>query len=71
MENELIFGLRKIKGISKSKFYNKYNVDIYDKFDITDLINKGLLIDDLEYIFIPEDKIYISNSILVNFIGGN
>ena len=71
MENELIFGLRKIKGISKSKFYNKYNVDIYDKFDITDLINKGLLIDDLEYIFIPEDKLYISNSILVNFIGGN
>jgi len=71
MENELIFGLRKIKGVSKTDFFNKYNDDIYDKFDIDNLINKGLLIDDGKNIFIPEDKLYISNSILVNFIGGS
>lgn len=70
IENELIFGLRKIKGINKKQFLKKYNVDIYDTFDIIDLINKKLLIDDGDNIYIPEDKLYVSNSILVNFIGG-
>ena len=70
MENEIIFGLRKIKGINKDNFFKKYNINIYDVFDIIDLVNKGLLIDDGKNIFIPEDKLYISNSILVNFIGG-
>lgn len=71
MENEMIFGLRKIKGIKKVEFLNKYDISIYDKFDIIDLVKNKLLIDDGEYIFIPENKLYISNSILVNFIGGN
>lgn len=71
MENEMIFGLRKIKGIKKVEFLNKYDISIYDKFDIIDLVKNKLLIDDGEYIFIPKNKLYISNSILVNFIGGN
>ena len=71
MENELIFGLRKIKGVNKEEFFKKYNVNIYDKFDIINLTNKNLLIDDKDYIYIPEDKLYISNSILINFIGGS
>ena len=70
MENEMIFGLRKIKGINKDNFYKKYNINVYDIFDIIDLIDKKLLIDDGNNIFIPEDKLYIQNSILVNFIGG-
>ena len=71
MENELVFGLRKIEGISKKKFFEKYNVDVYEKFDIINLVNNNLLIDDGEYIYIPEDKLYVSNSILINFIGGS
>ena len=71
MENEMIFGLRKIKGVNKKEFFDKFNSDIYDIFDIMNLISNKLLIDDGEYIFIPEDKLYVSNSILVNFIGGS
>ncbi len=70
MENEMIFGLRKIEGVNKNIFSNKYNVNLYDVFDIIDLVDKKLLIDDGDNIYIPEDKLYISNSILVNFIGG-
>ncbi len=70
MENEMIFGLRKISGVSKEKFYNKFNRDIYDVFDIINLIDNKLLIDDGKNVYIPEDKLYISNSILLNFIGG-
>ena len=71
MENELIFGLRKIKGVNKKNFFDKFNVNIYDMFDIINLIKNKLLVDDGENIFIPEDKLYVSNSILVNFIGGS
>ncbi len=71
MENELIFGLRKIKGISINDFNKKYNGSIYDVFNIKDLINKKLLSLDGDRLFIPIDKLYVSNSILVNFIGGS
>ncbi len=69
-ENELIFGLRKIDGISKKEFHSKYKCNIRDSFDIDDLIKEKLLIEDNDRIYIPKDKLYISNSILVNFIGG-
>lgn len=69
-ENELIFGLRKIDGISKKEFHSKYKCDIQDSFDVDNLIKEKLLIEDNDRIYIPKDKLYISNSILVNFIGG-
>ncbi len=70
MENELIFGLRKITGVNKNNFFKKYGVNINEIFDIMTLVDCGMLIENEEYIFIPEDKLYISNQILVNFIGG-
>ena len=70
MEYEMILGLRKIEGVNKKTFLNKFNKDIKQAFDIERLIDEGLLKENEEYIFIPENNIYISNSILVNFIGG-
>jgi len=71
MENEMILGLRKIKGIKKDQFFSKYNFKIEDIFDIINMIEKNLLEDREGYIKIPEDKLYLSNSILINFIGGS
>lgn len=68
MENEMILGLRKINGVSKNIFFNKFNLNIRDVFDIDSLINKGLLKEDDEFVFIPSKMLYVSNSILVNFI---
>lgn len=68
MSYEMIVGLRMLDGVNKASFYKKYNKDIYEVFDIKDLINKELLIDDGINIYIPIDKIYISNEILINFI---
>lgn len=65
---ELILGFRKIKGINKKKFYNKYNIDIHDLYNINELLKKGYLNEDDEYIFIPKEYIYVSNDILINFI---
>jgi putative oxygen-independent coproporphyrinogen III oxidase len=68
MQYEMILGLRKIKGVSKDKFYQKYNMKIEEAFDIGDLIKNGLLKENEEYIYIDENKLYTSNDVLVNFI---
>lgn len=65
---ELILGFRKIKGINKKEFYNKYNIDIHDLYNINELLKKGYLKEDDEYIFILKEYIYVSNDILINFI---
>ncbi len=71
MDYEMILGLRKLKGINKNDFYNKYQVNIKDIYNIDDLKDKGLIEEDKDYIRIPKDKVYISNSVLVNFIRDN
>ena len=38
MENEVILGLRKLKGISISKYKEKYDKDIREVFNITKAI---------------------------------
>ncbi len=68
MKYEMILGLRKLCGVNKKEFYNKYNKDIYEVFDIKNLINSNKLIDDGNNIFINKDYIYVSNEILINFI---
>jgi len=68
MEEELICGLRKIEGVSITKFREKFNEDIFNVFDIESLIKKGLLVKEEDNIFIPKDKLYLSNIILINFI---
>ena len=71
MENELILGLRKREGIDKRVFLSKYSSTIEDNFDIIELKKNGLLEEDNNMLKIPLDKLYVSNSILVNFIGGS
>lgn len=71
MENYMILGLRKREGIKKEDFFYKYNSKIEDIFDIINMVDKNLVEDKEGYIRIPKDKLYLSNTILVNFIGGS
>lgn len=69
IENEFILGLRKIKGINKIYFKNKYNIDI-NKIDVVNrLLGENKLIDDGDNIYINPEKIYTSNLILIDFLG--
>ena len=62
---EIMLGLRKTKGINVINFNTKYNCDIYNKYpNINFLINNNFLVFDNEYLFIPKDKLYISNTII-------
>lgn len=68
METELMLGLRKIKGINLQEFYEKYQVNLQNVFDIKDLLtNKELMYKD-GYLKIPEDKLYIMNEILLKIL---
>lgn len=62
MENYMILGLRKIKGVSNTDFKNKYNRNIKDVFSIDKLKYKN------DYYYINEGDLYISNYILQDFI---
>ena len=66
---EIMLNLRKKEGINLENFYNKYNFDLKDRFDYTELLEKDLIILDNNNLFIPEDKWYISNEIIVRILG--
>lgn len=68
MENEIILGLRKLEGIDIKEFFNKYNLNIQDIFNIKDLIQDKLMMLNGTKLFIPESKIYIMNEILNKII---
>ena len=68
LEYEFILGFRKIKGINKKEFYNKYGFDILENETIKKLVNENKLIDDKENIYINKDYLYIENTILNEFI---
>ena len=68
LENEFILGLRKIDGINKQLFYDKYHFEI-DKIPVVrKLIKEGKLIDG-DMIYINPKYLYISNTILLEFMG--
>ena len=66
MYEEIMLGLRKTCGINIIQFNNKYDCDIFKKYpNINFLINNNLLIlDDKKNLFIPNNKLYISNTII-------
>ena len=65
---ELILGFRKLEGINKKDFFNKYNIELIDIKNIKQLIEQNKLIENENNIYINPKYIYISNSILVNFV---
>lgn len=69
MENEMILGLRKLEGVNISNFKKKYNKEIKEVFKIDKLIEEGKLLIENDYIKINSKYLYVSNEILINFIG--
>ena len=65
---ELILGFRKLKGINKYDFKKKFNINIYEIPNIKDMLDKGMLEENNEYIYIPSSWIYKSNEILVRLV---
>ena len=69
-EYEIMLNLRKSEGISLIKFKERYNTDFLNKYNINKLIENNFLKLENNHIYIPEDKWYISNEIIVKIIEG-
>ena len=65
---EIILGLRLKDGINLDKFYNKYNKKIEDIYDVSDLFDNKYLVKENNKLYIPYDKWYVMNSILIRFV---
>ncbi|MBQ1812464.1 MAG: radical SAM family heme chaperone HemW [Bacilli bacterium] len=68
LKYELILGFRKIHGINKKEFSDKFGKNIYEVFNIKELLDNKMLNEDEDYIFISDEWIYKSNEILINFV---
>ncbi len=68
LEYEFILGFRKLEGINKKEFYDKFKININEINQIQKLIINNKLIDDGENIKLNCNYIYTSNDILLEFI---
>ena len=68
MDNELMLGFRKCEGISLTKFKQKFGRNMEDCYPIKPLLKNKDLKEENGYIFIPKDKFYIMNEILLKMI---
>ena len=64
-----MLGLRLLKGINLDDFYEKYHVSLMDAYcNVKNLIKDGLLTLEDNYLKIPEEYIYIMDSIVIKII---
>lgn len=69
MDNEIMLGLRLLKGIDVEKYQEKYKEKITDSYpNINNLLKEGLLVLDNNYLRIPEKYIYIMDSIVLKIV---
>jgi len=68
MDNELMLGLRKVRGINVDDFNHKYNVKLEEVYPVMPLLKNNDLIYKNGYIFINPRKLYLMNEILLKLI---
>lgn len=70
IEYEIILNLRKSIGINIQEFQKKYHCELVDLYNYKPLLKSGLLKEENKQLFIPENKWYISNEIIVRILEG-
>ena len=68
MDNEIMLGFRKIAGINLQEFYNRYEVNLQEVYNIKELLKNHELIYEDGYIYINPDMIYVMNEILIKIL---
>lgn len=68
MEYEIMLGLRLDKGVSKSKFKEKFQKEVMDAYNYQSLVQKGYLEENKGSIFIKKRYFYVSDEITLKFL---
>ena len=64
----LLLGLRKLKGVSISLYEKRFKSSLFNDFNLKKHLDNGLLVINGDYLSIPEDKMFISNQVFLEFI---
>ena len=70
MTYEVLLGLRLTTGVNKERFEKHYKKKLSTVFPYQTLIERQLLKEENNHLFIPEDKLYISNYIIEELLYG-
>lgn len=70
IEYEIMLNLRKSEGINLEKFRKKFGRELNSIYNYYSLLKDGFLIEKDNCLFIPEEKWYISNEIIIRIIEG-
>ena len=68
IKDKVMLGLRKIEGINKNDFKNRYHLELNDVFSLDEMIKNKMLIETKTNVFIPEKYLFVSNEIILNVI---
>ena len=71
MEYQVLLNLRKREGISLLEFKDRFFVDFLEVYNYSSLVENGFLKLIDNHLFIPEEKWYISNEIIVRLLGSD
>ncbi|MCF6137983.1 radical SAM family heme chaperone HemW [Pseudalkalibacillus berkeleyi] len=71
MEEEVYLGLRKMEGVNKSVFHQKYGIQIEQIFhdQINKLVKEELLINDEGHIRLTQKGLFLGNEVFQEFVG--
>lgn len=68
IKDEIMLGFRKINGINKNDFKDKYKMKLKDVFNINGMIKDGLLKETPLNVFISPEYLFVSNEIILRVI---
>jgi len=69
LQDELIFGLRKIDGVSLSMIRKKYGIDLFQKYSqLQEKIELGLIKIENDYLKLTEKGLFLGNQVFMVFI---
>ncbi|MBU3142440.1 radical SAM family heme chaperone HemW [Clostridium sp. CF012] len=70
MEEFMFMGLRKTRGISKSQFQKRFNIDIHSVYEvvISKYTSTGFMVENDDNIFLTHEGIEVSNIIMAEFL---
>ena len=71
IEYQVLLNLRKKEGISLLEFRKRFLIDLFHVYNYSSLVDDGFLILEDNHLFIPEEKWYISNEIIVRLLGSD
>jgi len=68
MDNTIMLGFRLLKGINLQNFYDRYNINLQEQYNIKELLDNKMLLYKDGYLKINPKYLYVMNEILIKIL---